>query len=183
MIVRTLKGLWYESPLPPQQNKCGYGYSKSNINGKYSHVPHVNKEFVKEVQKFTRLGVQLEDSPKESSILHHNSDSSLDVDMKSNKHFDPLLIKLKETIISKFSEEFSPWRWNTYVPRKVVCVGCAWPKKTNFGWDSWFLIFYSSGCHKDVSSFSRVYWFYGLYKDIAEFVAKCQNCKQIKAEH
>ena len=29
----------------------------------------------------------------------------------------------------------------------------------------------------------EVFWWEGLKKEIAEFVAKCQNCQQVKAEH
>ena len=29
----------------------------------------------------------------------------------------------------------------------------------------------------------EIYWWEGLKTDIEEFVAKCQNCKQVKAEH
>ena len=29
----------------------------------------------------------------------------------------------------------------------------------------------------------EIYWWEGLKRDIAEFVAKCPNCQQVKAEH
>ena len=29
----------------------------------------------------------------------------------------------------------------------------------------------------------QIYWWDGMKKDIAEYVAKCLNCQQIKAEH
>ena len=29
----------------------------------------------------------------------------------------------------------------------------------------------------------KIYWWEGLKRDIAEFVAKCPNCQQVKAEH
>jgi hypothetical protein len=27
------------------------------------------------------------------------------------------------------------------------------------------------------------YWWYGLKRDVAEYVAPCNNCQQVKAEH
>ena len=30
---------------------------------------------------------------------------------------------------------------------------------------------------------NKVYWWDGSKKDIVEFVAKCRNCQQVKAEH
>ena len=31
--------------------------------------------------------------------------------------------------------------------------------------------------------FREVYWWNGMKKDIAKFVAKCPNCQQVKVEH
>ena len=37
-------------------------------------------------------------------MVHYNSESSLVVEVKSNQHLNPLLIELKESVLSKFSE-------------------------------------------------------------------------------
>ena len=29
----------------------------------------------------------------------------------------------------------------------------------------------------------HIYWWDGMKKDVAEYVAKCPNCQQVKAEH
>ena len=29
----------------------------------------------------------------------------------------------------------------------------------------------------------QIYWWDGMKKDIADYVAKCPNCQQVKAEH
>lgn len=39
------------------------------------------------------------------------------------------------------------------------------------------------GVTKMYRDLKRLYWWPGMKKDIAEFVAKCQNCQQIKYEH
>ncbi|WMV51117.1 hypothetical protein MTR67_044502 [Solanum verrucosum] len=39
------------------------------------------------------------------------------------------------------------------------------------------------GVTKMYRDLERVYWWLGMKKDIAEFVAKCQNCQQVKYEH
>ena len=46
----------------------------------------------------------LEDSPNGGIMIYHNSDSSLVVE----QHLDPLLMKLKELLLGKFNESFSP---------------------------------------------------------------------------
>ena len=40
-------------------------------------------------------------------MVHHNSDPSLLVEVKSKQHLDPLLMELKESVCSKFSKSLS----------------------------------------------------------------------------
>ena len=51
---------------------------------------------MKDVHKLSCLGVQLKDSPSGGFMVHHNSNSSLLVEVKSKQHLDPLLIELME---------------------------------------------------------------------------------------
>ena len=39
------------------------------------------------------------------------------------------------------------------------------------------------GLTKMYHDIREIFWWEGLKKDIAEFVAKCPNCQQVKAEH
>ena len=39
------------------------------------------------------------------------------------------------------------------------------------------------GSTKMYHDLREIYWWEGLKRDIAEFVAKCPNCQQIKVEH
>ena len=65
------------------------------------------KELSRDVHRLSRLGVSLESSMNGGSIVHHNSESSLVVEVKSKKHLDQPFMKLKETVIGKFNESFS----------------------------------------------------------------------------
>ena len=60
--------------------------------GSVSHVEEENKELLKDVHRLARLGVMLEDSPIGYFMVHHNSKSSLVVQVKSKQHLDPLLM-------------------------------------------------------------------------------------------
>ena len=51
--------------------------------------------------------MRLESSPYGDAIVHHNSESSLVVEVKSKQHLDLALIELKELILGKFYESFS----------------------------------------------------------------------------
>ena len=54
-----------------------------------------------------RLGVRLESTPDGGAIVHHNSESSLVVKVKSKQHLDLTLMELKESILGKTNESFS----------------------------------------------------------------------------
>ena len=54
--------------------------------GSVSHVEEEKKELVKDVHRLDRLGVRLEDSPIGGFMVHHNSDSSLVVEVRSMQH-------------------------------------------------------------------------------------------------
>ena len=68
-----------------------------------SHVDKVKKYLVKVVQRLARLGVSLEDSPNGGFMVHHHSESSLMVEVKSKQHLDQPLMELKESVLSKIN--------------------------------------------------------------------------------
>ena len=50
---------------------------------------------------------RLESSPDRGAIVHHNSESSLVVEVKSKQHLDLALMELKESVLRKLIESFS----------------------------------------------------------------------------
>ena len=71
--------------------------------GSVAHVSDDKTEFVKEAHRLDQLGIRLEDSLKGGSTVNHNSEASSMVEVKS-QHLDPLLMELKELILSKVNE-------------------------------------------------------------------------------
>ena len=53
---------------------------------------------MKDVHRFSRLGIRLKDSNNGSFVIHNNFESSLVVEVKSKQHLDMLLIELKKLI-------------------------------------------------------------------------------------
>ena len=39
------------------------------------------------------------------------------------------------------------------------------------------------GLTKMYHDIKEIYWWHGMKKDVAEFVAQCPNCQQVKVEH
>ena len=62
---------------------------------------------MKDVHRLSPLGVRLENSPKGGFMVFHNSKSYLLFGVKLKQHLDPLLVELKETILSKSNESLS----------------------------------------------------------------------------
>ena len=75
--------------------------------GSVYHVKNEKKELMKDVHMLARLGVWLDDSPNGGFMVHHKSDSSFVVEVKSKQHLDPLLMESKKMVLSKLIESFS----------------------------------------------------------------------------
>ena len=72
-----------------------------------SHVEKSKEDLVKDIRRLAILGVRLEDSLNDSFMVHHNSESSLVVEVNSKQHLDQPLMELKESVLGKLNESFS----------------------------------------------------------------------------
>ena len=77
--------------LPEKANVVADALSRM-IMGSVSHVVEAKKDVVKNVQWLAKLGVRLEYSPNGGFMVHHNSESSLVVEVKSKQHLDKPLM-------------------------------------------------------------------------------------------
>ena len=76
---------------PDKANVATDALSRMTI-GSVSHLDEAKKDVVREVHRLARLGVRYESSPDRCVIVHHNSESSLAVKVKSKQHLDLDLI-------------------------------------------------------------------------------------------
>ena len=75
--------------------------------GSFSHSEDSKKYLVKNVHRFSVLGVRLEDSLNSGFTVHHNSESSLVVEVKSKQHLYQPSMELKESFLGRVNESFS----------------------------------------------------------------------------
>ena len=75
--------------------------------GSVSHLDEAKKHLPKKVNRLGRLWVRLESSLDGGAIVHHNSKSSLMVEVKSEQHLDLAIIELTESVLGKSNESFS----------------------------------------------------------------------------
>ena len=87
-MVGIVERLWHECSLPPCRDNLVAEALICMTMGSVSHVEEYKKDLVKDVHRLARLGVRLEDSPSGGFMVHHNSESSLVVEVKSKQHLD-----------------------------------------------------------------------------------------------
>ena len=99
--------------------------------GSASHIEEAKKDLVKDVHRFARLGVRLDDSSNGSLKVHHNFESLLAVEVKSKQHLDQPLMELKQSVLGKLNKSFSLGEWYLEVPRKAVSSQCRWVEESD----------------------------------------------------
>ena len=164
-----------------------YHTSKANVvadafsrmrMGSTAHVEDEKKEFVKDIHRLARLGVRLVDSTSVGVSVHPSSKSSLVVEVKEGKHLDPLLMELKESVLIKMNESFSLGDDDILRYQDRLCVldvDDMFTRITIEDHGSTYSI--HPGCTKMYHDLKKIYWWYVMKNDIAEYVAKCRNCQ------
>ena len=70
-------------------------------------IDEETKDILKEVHQLSRLGVRLADAPSRGVLVHSSSDSTFVVDVKDNKHLEPVLMDLKDSVLNKLNDSIS----------------------------------------------------------------------------
>ena len=104
--------------------------------------------------------------------------------MKSKQHLDLLLIEFKELVLCKMIESFSrrgdgdlTYHWRLSVQNFDDLRSRILEESHRARYSI------NSGSIKMYQDLREVFWLNGLKRDIIEFVAKCTNCQQVKAEN
>ena len=121
------------------------------------------------------MGVRLKYSSNGGFMVHHNSELSLVVEVKSKQYLDKSLMELKKSILRKLNEAISLRGDGFFMNKGRLCV---------FKVDGLKNQIYSihSGSTKMYHDLKEVFWWKGFKNDIAEFVAKCPKCQKVKVE-
>ena len=111
---------------PGKANVVADAISRMNT-GSVSHLDVAKKDLEREVYRLYIFGMRLEISPDGGTIVHHNSELSLVVKVKSKQHLDLALMDLKALVRGKMNELFS--REGDGVlkyQREIMCSQCRW---------------------------------------------------------
>ncbi|XP_069147980.1 uncharacterized protein [Solanum lycopersicum] len=102
--IRSFLGL--EGYYRRKPNVVADALSRLSI-GSMFHMEEAKRNLVKKVHRLARLGIQIEDSPIGGIVVHHNSESSLVVKVKSKQHLDQPLMELKFTYNNSYHSSIS----------------------------------------------------------------------------
>ena len=150
--------------------------------GSTVHIEDENKELAKDVHRLARLCVRLNDSTSGGVSVYPSSESSLVVEVKQGQQLDPVLMELKDSVLINMNESFSLGGDDILRYQDRLCVPYVNDLRTKIVVES-----HSSrySIHQDSTKMYHdlklIYWWDGMKKDIAQYVAKCPNCQQVKA--
>ena len=115
--------------------------------------------------------------------MTNGAESSLVLEVKEKQYQDPILLDLKASVHNQRVLSFEQGAYNVLKYQGRLCV----PKVDGLqdkileeAHSSRYSIQTSSA--KMYQNLREVYWWEDMKKDIAEFVAKCSNCQQVKVE-
>lgn len=104
--------------------------------------------------------------------------------VKEKQDQDPVLLQLKDDIhkqkvmaFAKRKDGILRYQGKLYVPDVDDVLERIMEKAHNSKY------YIHPGSTKMYHDLKEVYWWNGMKKDIAEFVAKCANCQHVKVEH
>ena len=152
--------------------------------GSVAHVEEERKELAKDVHRLARLGVRLMSISDGGVTVQNGAESSLVVEVKEKQDSDPILLELKGAVHNQRVEVFSQGGDGVLRYQGRLCVPDVGELRQHIlaeAHNSRYFI--HPGATKMYRDLREVYWWNGMKRDIADFVAKCPNCQQVKVEH
>ncbi|XP_070045385.1 uncharacterized protein [Nicotiana tomentosiformis] len=153
--------------------------------GSLPQLEAYQRPLANEVHRLARLGVYLADSSEGGVIVQNRVESSLVVEVKEKKYNDPLLVQLKERIHKHKTMAFSLGMDDgTLRYQGRLCVPIVDGLRERIMAEA-HTSRYSvhPGSTKMYHDPKEVYWWNHMKRNVADFVASCPNCQQVKAEH
>ena len=128
--------------------------------------------------------MRLVDSTSGGVSVHPSSESSLVVEVKQGQHLDPVLMELKDSVLIKMNESFALGGDDILLYQDRLCVPNVDDSRTTITVEahgSKYSIY--PGSTKMYHDLKKIYWWFGMKKNVAKYVVKCPNCQQVKAHH
>ncbi|KAH0681196.1 hypothetical protein KY284_022281 [Solanum tuberosum] len=146
--------------------------------------PVERQGITKDLCQLASLGVRLLESPDEGVIVQNAAESSLVVEVKEKQYIDPILLKLKEIVQQGMTKAFELTQEGVLRCQNRLCVPNVDELRKRIMMEAHHSRYsVHPGSTKMYHDLKEMYWWGDMKKSIAEFVAQCPNCQQVKVEH
>uniref|UniRef100_A0A1S4BD05 Integrase zinc-binding domain-containing protein n=1 Tax=Nicotiana tabacum TaxID=4097 RepID=A0A1S4BD05_TOBAC len=130
------------------------------------------------------IEVRLVDAEGGRILVQNTAKSSFVTEEKERQHEDPELIKLRESILQQRQPLFELTGDGVLRYQGRLCVSIVGELRAKILLEAHYSRY---AVHPEATKMYRelrqIYWWNGMKRDIAEMVAQCPNCQQVKAEH
>ncbi|XP_070020209.1 uncharacterized protein [Nicotiana sylvestris] len=170
-----------------------YLYGKANVvadalsrrsMGSLAHVEAEKRQLTREIHQLACLVVRSVDSGNGGVVLQNTAKSSLIAEVKERQYEDQDLAKLREPVPQQKKPLLELKGDGVLRYRGCLCVPDVARLRDRIMLEahySWYSIHPRST--KMYHAIKDVYWWNDMKKNIAEYVAQCPSCQQVKIEH
>src|SRR5262249_1425106 len=141
------------------------------------------RELAKEMRDLFDMGVHLEFSDSSGLIAHFQVRPRMIDEIKANQDRDPSLVRSKDQVQTGQALGF-------YIIEGVLrhgdklCVLDVDGLRQKIMYEAHYALYsVHLGATKMYHDIKAIYWWFGMKKDVAKFVAMCLTCQQVKFEH
>ncbi|KAH0694961.1 hypothetical protein KY285_022058 [Solanum tuberosum] len=152
--------------------------------GSTAHIEEGRRKLAKDVHRLACLGVRFTDFAEGGITVTSRAESSLMSEVKEKQDQDPILLELKANVQKQRVLAFEQGGDGVLRYQGRLCVPMVDGLQEKIMEEAHSSRYsFHPGSTKMYRDLREVYWWNGMKKGIAEFVAKCPNCQQVKVEH
>jgi len=168
---------------PGKANVVADALSRRSM-GSLSHLTVEKRELVRELHQLASLGVRLLEADDSGVTIQDTTVSSLVVEVKSRQQEDPSLEQLRAKAQDQQSLALDIVGDGVLRYNGRLCVPNVAGLRHRIMEEAHHSRYsIHPGSTKMYHDIKEIYWWQGMKKDVAEFVAQCPNCQQVKVEH